>query len=117
MEKTQNQNESLNGMIWERVPKDNFIGSEAFQLGVFDAVAHFNIGCQAGLNILSRAGLQPGEFCVAAFRQTDNLRIHKANYKSAENDKNRRKILRGQKKQKADKAQENEGVTYAARAF
>lgn len=74
-------------MILERVPKDNFLGSEALQLGVFDAVAHFNIGCQAGLNILSEAGLEPGEFCVAAFRQADILRIHKANYKSAENNK------------------------------
>ena len=50
-EKTQNQNESLNGMIWEHVPKDTFIGSEALPLDVFDAVAHFTIGCQAGLNI------------------------------------------------------------------
>ena len=36
--KTQNQNESLNGMIWERVPKGTFVGSEVLQLGVYDAV-------------------------------------------------------------------------------
>ena len=42
--KTQNQNESLNGMMWERVPKGVFVGSEVEQLGVDDAVSHFHIG-------------------------------------------------------------------------
>ena len=31
--KTQNQNESLNGMIWDHVPKGVFVGSETLQLG------------------------------------------------------------------------------------
>ena len=115
--KTQNQNESLNGMIWERVPKHTFIGSEALQLGVYDAVAHFNSGNQAGLNILSEAGIEPGEFRVVSFRQADNLRIHKANYKSAETNKKRRKLHRPRRKRKGDTAQENEGVTYASGAF
>ena len=94
------ENEALNGMIWERVPKDTFIGSEALQLGVFDAIAHFNIGCQSGLNILSEAGLEPGELCVAAFRQAENLRIHKANYKSAENNKKQRENSQSPKEAK-----------------
>lgn len=38
--KTQNQNESLNGMIWEHVTKDTFTGFEALQLRVHAAVAH-----------------------------------------------------------------------------
>ena len=41
--KTQNQNKSLNGMIWERLPKQTFIGSDLLQLGVHDAVVYFNI--------------------------------------------------------------------------
>ena len=112
--KTQNQNESLNGMIWERVPKD---GSETLQLGVYDAVAHFNIGSQAAVNILHQLGLEPGEFCLEEFKMADNLRIQKGNVKATEESKKRRKILRAQRKRKGDKAQENEGVTYAAGAF
>lgn len=115
--KTQNQNESLNGMIWERVPKDVFIGSETLQLGVYDAVAHFNIGCQAAVNILRELDIEPGEFCLEAFRIADNLRIQKGNVKASQTSKKRRKILRAQRKQKGDKAQEREGVTYAAGAF
>lgn len=76
--KTQNQNESLNGIIWEHIPKDTFPGSEALQLGVYDAVAHFNSGNQAGLNVLSEARIEHDGFCVVAFRQADNLRrLHK----------------------------------------
>lgn len=115
--KTQNQNESLNGMIWERVPKTVFIGSETLQLGIYDAVAHFNIGCQAAVNVLLELGLEPGEFCLEAFRIADNLRIQKGNVKASETSKKRRKILRAQRKRKGDKTQENEGVTYAAGAF
>ena len=31
--KTQNQNESLDGMIWNRVPKEVFVGAEVLELG------------------------------------------------------------------------------------
>ena len=52
--KTQNQNESLNGMIWNRLPKTVFVGAEVLNFGVYDAVAHFNIhGNKAAVNILS----------------------------------------------------------------
>ena len=44
---TQNQNESLNGMIWAQVPKEVFVGAYVLHLGVFNAVSHFNIGSQA----------------------------------------------------------------------
>ena len=45
--KTQNQNESLNGMIWAQVPKEVFVGAYVLHLGVFNAVSHFSIGSQA----------------------------------------------------------------------
>ena len=42
--KTQNQNEAFNGMVWNRIPKSTYVGADQFNLGVFDAVANFNIG-------------------------------------------------------------------------
>ena len=39
--KTQNQNESFNRMIWDRVPKSRYVGKDTFDLGVHDAVANF----------------------------------------------------------------------------
>ena len=54
--KTQNQNESLNGMIWNRLPKRIFVGGNVLQLGVYDAVAHFNMGSRASVDILQQDG-------------------------------------------------------------
>ncbi|XP_028412728.1 uncharacterized protein LOC114535641 [Dendronephthya gigantea] len=45
--KTQNQNESINGMICNRIPKNVFVGFDVLELGVYDAVAHFKEGLKA----------------------------------------------------------------------
>ena len=62
--KTQNQNESLNGMFLERVPKDVFVGAEGFQLGIYDAIVHFNIGSKAFVKVFGKLGISPEEFCM-----------------------------------------------------
>jgi hypothetical protein len=54
--KTQNQNKSLNGMIWIRLPKSIFVGGNVLQLGMYDTVAHFNMGSRASVDILNKMG-------------------------------------------------------------
>ena len=49
--KTQNGNEFLNGMIWERLPKTKYVGFEKLKFGVFDAIANFNYGKKASIDI------------------------------------------------------------------
>ena len=115
--KTQNQNESLNAMIWDRVPKGVFVGSDVLELGVCDAVAHFNIGTQAALNVLTECGIEPGQHCSEEMRRTDRIRVSKADYKVKESSRKRRKVLRARLKNKGDQAKEKEGVTYASGAF
>ena len=61
--KTQNQNEAINGIVWDRVPKEVFVGADILELGVHDAVSNFNVGSQAALNILTNTGIEPGELC------------------------------------------------------
>ena len=36
--KTRNQNEYFHGMIWQQLPKTVYVGSDAFQLGVYDPI-------------------------------------------------------------------------------
>ena len=43
--------EALDAMFWERVLKSVFVCPETLQLGIYDAVAHFNIGCQAQMRL------------------------------------------------------------------
>jgi hypothetical protein len=47
-------------MIWERLPKQTFVGSDVLQLGVHDTIAHFNIGCEASIQVLKNIGINPG---------------------------------------------------------
>ena len=115
--KTQNQNESFNGMIWQRIPKTVFVGTNIFQLGVYDAVAHFNIGGKATVEVLQALGINPGTFCIAGLDQSDQLRVNMADYKAEDINKTRRKVLRGQRKNQGDKNEEKEGKTYQAGSF
>ena len=76
--KTQNQNESLNGMIWNRLPKTVFVRADVLNFGAYDAVAHFNIGNKAAENILLELGLIPGHIFNESLRKGDKLRVKKA---------------------------------------
>ena len=55
--KTQNQNESFNGIIWKLVPKQCFIKLKIFKIGVHDSVAHFNVGKFLTLLIYGAVGV------------------------------------------------------------
>ena len=51
---TQNQNESFNAMIWDRVPKSRYVSFSQLELGVYDAVANFNIERKASMLIFEK---------------------------------------------------------------
>lgn len=115
--KTQNQNEALNGMVWQRVPKEVYVGREILEMGLYDAVAHFNIGCSVVLKLFDALGIPPGMFTETGCKQEDQAHVHLSQRKSLDNTKKRRKVLRGLKKRKDDKTKEAEGVNYASGYF
>lgn len=104
-------------MIWNRVPKEVFVGTDVFTLAVYDAAANFNIGASASIELLLNMGIAPGKDCSQECLNSDKLRVKKANYKFHDKNKKRRKVLRGEKKRKGDKLVAKEGETYASGAF
>ena len=58
--KTQNANESLNGIIWNRVTKATHVGLDVFSVGVYDAISHFNNGVKAALHIMELLQIKLG---------------------------------------------------------
>ena len=98
--KTQNQNESLNALVWQRVPKEVFVAKETIEFGLYDAIAHFNNGAQIVLSLYKALGISPGKYTEAGCETLDRDRLYKAAYKEEETNKKRRKVLRGQKKKK-----------------
>ncbi|GIX74327.1 uncharacterized protein CDAR_513351 [Caerostris darwini] len=49
--KTQNANESVNGTLWRRLPKEVFVWLKTVKLGAYDAAIQFNEGCKGCLKV------------------------------------------------------------------
>ena len=104
-------------MIWNKLPKVTFVGSDVLEFGVYDAVAHFNMGSGTAAKIMQELGLEPGYYFQEGTRKADEQRVTKADHRTKAAVKKQRKVLRGQKKKKEDKTKEKEGNTYEAGAF
>ena len=61
--KTQNNNECLNGVVWERLPKDIFVGRKVFEIGICSAIGNFNVGATGCLaDVMKKLCLVDGNF-------------------------------------------------------
>lgn len=96
--KTQNPNESVNNLIWSRIPKGNFVGLNTLKIGVLDAVVTFNDGAK----VLSEMGIVPGFNAIAAFAKADSDRLKKAERAVLQLTKEARQKRRAQKRKKDD---------------
>lgn len=55
--KSQNQNESFNKVVWDKIPKTTFVGLDVFRIGVLDAIIDFNDGSLERLKIFDYLGI------------------------------------------------------------
>ena len=115
--KTQNNNESLNGVIWKRCPKDVFVSKNTIEIGVASAVINFNDGSTEILNVMRNLKIEPGDYAEQFCVKNDQKRIYAMDYKSLESSKQKRKHLRAQRKGFTDMTEQKEGVTYGAGLF
>ena len=87
---TQNNNESLNSVIFKRCPKDVFVGRLTLAMGVASAVISFNNGQSGILKIMENLSVNPGENCIRYYNERDNTRIKELEKKSTKNVRHRR---------------------------
>ena len=114
---TQNQNESFNAMIWSRIPKSNYVSFLQLQLGVYDAVANFNISRKASILIFEKFNMVPGKYCLEGCRKINEKLLFASKYNNLEATKKRRNIRRGRAKTKDEKNKDKEGQSYEAGVF
>nr|XP_042913800.1 uncharacterized protein LOC122273890 [Parasteatoda tepidariorum] len=88
--KTQNPNESLNNVIWSRIPKNVVVHIDTLQFGVFEAVSVFNEGNIVRCQVLQKLNLPPGQYCVIAMQSIDKERIRNAERDCEDSTKERR---------------------------
>ena len=114
---TQNQNESFNGTIWERLPKYKYYSMTQLEFGVYVAVAYFNTGAKSCKLLYEKLNILPGYHTLKGCTVRNRKRLYVAEYKYNESTKKRRRLIRGLKKGKDDKYIEHEGTVYDAGAF
>lgn len=105
---TQNPSESLNNVIWTRLPKKTFVMRTALELGVYEAVASFNNGNITKCKILNHLGMLPGNKCIDWCKKADEARIRKADKAIDEIEKKCRQARQKAKKRLEDLIEEQE---------
>ena len=115
--KTQNQNESFNSTLWERVPKTNYCAFDKLELAVYDAVGNFNDGKQASIDILKYLNISPGYLTATMCFEINKRRKYLATYKANDTTKKARKIIRAEQKRKGSNQKDFEGTVSKAGAF
>lgn len=92
--RTQNPNESFNGLIWKRLPKTVFSGIVTMRVGVYDAVLAYNKGALGKINVLRGLGLKCSESVSVRLQRCDFKRVKEAEKKNEEEKKKKRKFQR-----------------------
>jgi hypothetical protein len=114
---TQNNNESLNALIWKRCPKDVYVGIDVLNLGCSSAIINFNDGLNGINGVFEKLYLKPGHYSSSFFASSDLKRVKNMEKKCNEKEKSRRKQLRSIRKGFSDKDEEEESICYGAGEF
>ena len=109
---TQNVNECLHGLIWDRCPKTTYVEQEIVALATYLAVLKFNDGDISLLMVLSELDIPAGTFTSKGAEDCDKARIKLSAKKVIEKVRQRRKTLRHLRKHHIDTMEDNKGVTY-----
>lgn len=106
--KSQNPNESLNNVIWSRIPKRTFVQLPTLKFGTYDAVLTFNEGFASKCKVFQQLGLQVGANMKAAMKQMDLNRVRKAEKAASDLEKKIRQSRTLSKRKLEDLYQESE---------
>lgn len=105
--RTQNFNESLNNVIWTRIPKNTFVGLSTLKLGVMDAIITFNLGALGKVKVLEKLCSVAGRNCLLGLKHIDQVRILEANKAIQKENMSKRREKRNLKRKRQDKEEEN----------
>ena len=114
--RTQNANEAINQIIWQKCPKRVFVERFPLECGVASAVIYYNNGYHGLNNVFQKLRIDSG-ICFRKFAtEFDKKRIDYMDKKSTHKVMNERKRKRHNKKGFEDK-NAKKGVNYEAGGF
>ena len=107
----------INSYDQQRSTKQTHSGLPTVELSTHLAIAHFNDGSSAIMNLTEEIGIDPRRFCKRSRKALDSSRICHSIVKSSDKAKTRRKAIRNGKKGFSDALEEAEGPQYQSGAF
>ena len=91
---TQNANESLHSVIWNRCPKEIVVSKARVQLAASIAIGEYNLGTQWTVaEILRRAGLSYGQETMLISQKIDKKRVKTGLEKATEKYRSSRRVI------------------------
>lgn len=106
---TQNCNEAFNGVLWNKCPKEVFVGKTILELATNSAVIHFNEGFLRLKDVFKFLKLPVNKYMIDGAKRKDAKRVQNATKVSSETGKRQRKKIRAKRKGFTDKETELEG--------
>jgi hypothetical protein len=113
--KSQNPNESLNNLIWARLPKRTFVTLRTLQFGVAEAVLSFNNGYVSKVKVMEQLGFEPGKNMVVAMKVLDRKRVYFADKAERELEKKirqKRTLLKRKLEDRYEDEEDPDNPTY-----
>ncbi|XP_028416155.1 uncharacterized protein LOC114539746 [Dendronephthya gigantea] len=114
---TQNNNESINSIVWARCPKHRHHGAKVVRCAVASAVCHFHSGARSRENVMEKLGITAEKFTKKSSLSKDRKRIRQADKQITEKHKRRRQAEQLRKTRHEEALRELEGTTYEAGGF
>ena len=105
---SQNANESLNGLVWNRAPKHHYKVPKSVEMAVMSAILHFNSGASSRHDVMREAGIPAGEFTSEGSAKKDKSRISRSIKKASMREKERRRKIRKAKLAAKEQIEEGE---------
>ena len=107
---TQNNNESLNNVIWKRCPKIVFVSKKVLEVSVFSSIIEFNEEVIGLESVYVKLGIPYNFFKINNASKMDNQRMTFMNKKCTKKVIQRRKKLIAIRKGLVDKKKQNETI-------
>ncbi|KAG8322813.1 hypothetical protein J6590_015803 [Homalodisca vitripennis] len=77
------KHKTFNNVVWNRIPKNVFVGRETLDLGVHDAVLTFKEGNIGRIKVLKELVVKDcGRYTISALKNLDEIRMRKADVKA-----------------------------------
>ena len=83
----QNNNESINSLVWMRAPKHKYHGPQRVEMAAMGAVLQFNEGSSGKHLVMEKAGIAHGELSVIGSSEKDKKRVKHSKLKASKKQK------------------------------